>query len=696
MQVQDIMTPIPVICKHSQTLKEVACYFLQYDVDILPVVDMNNSFIGYIGKKQLYKSIGEGIDPDTPVQKLMINNLMSVAPETELEEIYPLTNSIMPIIKDKKILGLITRKAIVSYSNLDMRNISSQTEKTFNAVYNGIIAIDREGKILILNKAAEDLFNIQRSSVLNRPYHEVFPTGKLHQILENKKSASNHKFSHDHKTLLAMNSPIMVAGQVIGAVSSIQDISKLEHVSDELEYTKKLKAEVDAIIEASFDSIFVTDAKANVLSINEAYTRITGIKAEDILGKNMYDLVEQGWYDCSATIEVIETHKPVTFTQKVKTGKTIVVTGNPIFNDKGELVRILTNGRDVTELMQLKQEVEQAHSLRRHYEEELQKVNMNSGEVVINSRKSREIMDLIVRLGKVDSTVIIYGESGVGKEVFARELHKHGLRKDRPLISINCAAIPESLLESELFGYEGGAFSGAKKGGKMGLFEIAHKGTLFLDEIGEIPMPIQTKLLRVIQEKELLRIGGSNPIPIDVRIITATNRNLAEMVKKKQFRQDLYYRLNVVPIYVPPLRERKEEIPPLALKFLQKFNDQYNLQKKLDEKLIDKLINYEWPGNIRELRNVIERAVVTSPDTVIRSIKLGSGINQGEKEISIEKDSPPTIDLRRKVEAYERELMEHYIKIYKTSRKVAKALGVSQTTVIRKAAQYGIKFENHG
>ncbi|HBI71803.1 MAG TPA: AAA family ATPase, partial [Lachnospiraceae bacterium] len=345
-----------------------------------------------------------------------------------------------------------------------------------------------------------------------------------------------------------------------------------------------------------------------------------------------------------------------------------------------------TNGRDVTELMQLKQEVEQAHSLRRHYEEELQKVNMNSGEVVINSRKSREIMDLIVRLGKVDSTVIIYGESGVGKEVFARELHKHGLRKDRPLISINCAAIPETLLESELFGYEGGAFSGAKKGGKMGLFEIAHKGTLFLDEIGEIPMPIQTKLLRVIQEKELLRLGGSNPIPIDVRIITATNRNLAEMVKKKQFRQDLYYRLNVVPIYVPPLRERKEEIPPLALKFLQKFNDQYNLQKKLDEKLIDKLINYEWPGNIRELRNVIERAMVTSSDTVIRSIKLGSGINQGEKEISIEKESPPTIDLRKKVDAYERELIEHYIKIYKTSRKLAKALGVSQTTVIRKAA----------
>ncbi|HBI71804.1 MAG TPA: hypothetical protein DDY59_01270, partial [Lachnospiraceae bacterium] len=247
-------------------MKEVACYFLQYDVDILPVVDMNNSFIGYIGKNQLYKSIGEGINPDTPVQKLMISNLMSVAPEIELEEIYPLTNSIMPIIKDKKILGLITRKAIVSYSNLDIGNISGQTEEAFNAIYNGIIAIDREDKILIFNKAAEDLFNIDRSSVLNRPYHEVFPTGKLHQILENKKSASNHKFSHDHKTLLAMNSPIMVAGQVIGAVSSIQDISKLEHVSDELKYTKKLKAEVDAIIEASFDSIFVTDAKANVLS----------------------------------------------------------------------------------------------------------------------------------------------------------------------------------------------------------------------------------------------------------------------------------------------------------------------------------------------------------------------------------------------------------------------------------------------
>ena len=695
MQVKDIMVSIPVKCKVEQTLGEVAHLFLLYGVDGLPVLDGEDNFVGYIDKKQLFTAIANDLDSKTHVHKIMVSNLMSVAPETDLKDLYNLTDRMMPVIKGRKFLGLVTRKAIVNYSNLNTTNISMQMGAAFDAIYNGIICIDTKQNILIFNKAAEDLLDMHRSSVLNRPYLEVYPTGKLHQVLNSKKSVSNQKFTYKDKTLLSMNSPIVVAGQIIGAIATLQDISKLEHVSDELEYTKKLKAEVDDIIEASFDSIFVTDAKANVLSINEAYTRITGIKAEEILGKNMYDLVEDGWYDHSATVKVIETHKPVTFTQHVKNGKTLLVTGNPVFNDTGELVRVLTNGRDITELMQLKHEVEHAQNLSRHYEDELKKATMNSGEVVINSPKTREIMDLIVRLGKVDSTVTIYGESGVGKEVFARELHKHSIRKDRSLVSINCAAIPESLLESELFGYESGAFTGAKKGGKMGIFELTNKGTLFLDEIGEMPLTVQSKLLRVIQEKEILRIGGNHPISIDVRLITATNRDLYEMVRKKKFRQDLYYRLNVVPIYVPPLRERKEEIPALIFNFLKVFNKKYNMQKTLDERLIANLIDYNWPGNIRELKNVIERAVVTSPDAVIRSIKFGDSINRGEEEIvmEMEMENSPKIDLRKKVNSYEKDLIQYYVKIYKSSRKVARALGVSQTTIIRKATRYGINLE---
>ncbi len=690
MQVQDIMIPLPWVCKHEQTLKEVAHLLLLHGVDGLPVVNSRGKFVGCVGKKQLYSAIARGIDFTTPVHELMVSNMMTVAPETALEEMYPLSNSMVPVVQNGKILGVVTREAVASYSNLNSSHYSMQMEAAFDAIYDGIIGIDINQNILIFNKAAEELLGISKLSILDRSYLEIFPQGILHQVLENRQGALNQKVSYEDKTLLSINSPIVIGNKVIGAIAALQDISKLERVSHELEYTKKLKAEVDAIIEASFDSIFVTDAKGNVLSVNEAYTRITGIKAEEIMGKNMYDLVQEGLYDRSATIEVIETHQSVTFTQNIKTGKTLLVTGNPVFNDKGEFVRVLTNGRDVTELMLLKQEVEQAHSLSRHFEEELKKATANSKEMVINSDKSREIMDLTVRLGKVDSTVLIYGESGVGKELIARELHKNSIRKDRPLISINCAAIPEGLLESELFGYDSGAFSGAKKGGKMGIFEIANGGTLFLDEIGEMPVTLQSKLLRVIQEKEILRVGGTTPINIDVRLITATNRDLWEMARKGQFRQDLYYRLNVVPIYVPPLRDRKEEIPALAYHFLRIINEQYDLQKKLDQRLIARLMEYEWPGNIRELRNVIERAVVTSPDTVIKSIKLSGNINQDEKEYVMETEDSPRINLREKVNAYERDLIQHYVETYKSSRKVAKALGVSQTTIMRKVALYGI------
>jgi TyrR family helix-turn-helix protein len=227
----------------------------------------------------------------------------------------------------------------------------------------------------------------------------------------------------------------------------------------------------------------------------------------------------------------------------------------------------------------------------------------------------------------------------------------------------------------------------------MGIFEIANGGTLFLDEIGEMPLALQSKLLRAIQEKEILRIGATTPTHIDIRLITATNRDLWEMARKGLFRQDLYYRLNVVPLFVPPLRDRKEEIPALAYHFIRIFNQQYDINKCLDERLIASLLEYDWPGNIRELRNAIERAVVTNPDTVIKSIQLGGNISEGEKKIQVESDDASEIDLKEKVNAYEKELLQHYIQIYKSSRKVAKALGVSQTTVVRKAAQYGLTLE---
>lgn len=692
MQTQDIMIQMPMVCNQKQTLAEVTGILLENHLVGLPVVDDQGLFVGYIGHRQLYKAINQNKDPQTPVKKLMMTNVMTVSPDTDLKDLYPLRNTAMPVIKNRKMMGMITRELVALYSNLEPKSLSQQAEAVFDAAYEGIIIINNNQQILVYNLAAQDILGIKKETVLNRIYSDVFPQGNLHKVIRNQQGIANEKFVYNNKTYLSVNQPIKLAGNLIGAIAIIQDISTLVDMSNELEHTKKVKAELDAIIEASFDSIFVTDAKANVVSFNEAYTRITGIKAEEIIGKNMYDLVEQGLYDRSATIQVIENHKPITFVQTLKSGKTLLVTGNPVLNDEGELAWVITNGRDVTELMRLKQEVELAQNLSKHYEEELKKV-VQSGEMIVNSPKTKELLDLAIRLGKVDSTVLIYGESGVGKELVARELHKNSSRKDKPLININCAAIPETLLESELFGYESGAFSGAKKGGKMGIFELASGGTLFLDEIGEMPLALQSKLLRAIQEKEILRIGATNPIKIDVRLITATNRDLWEMTRRGQFRQDLYYRLNVVPIHVPPLRERKEEIPALTYHFLHLFNEQYGMNKKIDERMIASLLDYDWPGNVRELRNAIERAIVTNPDEIIRSIKLGGTINDGEMEFNMGSEEVGGIDLKEKVNAYEKDLLQRYVQIYKSSRKVAKALNVSQTTVVRKAAQYGISLE---
>ncbi|MEA4925281.1 MAG: sigma 54-interacting transcriptional regulator [Syntrophomonadaceae bacterium] len=691
MQAQDIMKPVSIVCRSDQSIAEIAGIFLENGIDVLPVLNNKGLVAGIINKKHLYKALRQRTNAATLVNVLMARNVMSVDPEAELQDLYPLSYKKLPVIKDGRILGEISKETVAAYNNFNISNSALQLEAFADAIYIGLIVIDKEHNVVIINKAAEEITGLERSTVLNRSYQEVLPEGNLHSVLENPKLASNQKFTREDKTYLSVNCPIVLGGKAVGALSVMQDISRLEELTDELEYAKRMQAEMDAVLNASSDSIFVTDAKGNVLSVNDAYAKITGINGVELIGKNMYDLVRQGFYDRSATVSVIENHKPVTFTQHLKTGRTMLVTGNPVFNQKGELVKVLTNGRDITELMRLKQEAEQAYHLSKYYEKELKRVTQ-SGEMIIASEKSREVLDMVRRIGKVNSTVLIYGESGVGKELVAREVYINSFRKDKPLINLNCAAIPENLLESELFGYESGAFSGAKKGGKAGIFEIANGGTLFLDEIGEMPLNLQSKVLRVIQEKEIMRIGGTTPISVDVRLIAATNRDLWEMVRKGQFRQDLYYRLNVVPVYVAPLRDRKEEIPVLVRHFLKIFNEQYGMNKSIDERVMDRLLDYDWPGNIRELRNTIERAVVTSVDEVIKSIKIGNS-SQRIQEFKIEEEDTPRIDLKEKVNAFEKDILLHYIKTLKSSRKVAKALGVSQTTIVRKAAQYGITLE---
>ncbi|OAM96198.1 PAS domain S-box-containing protein [Pelosinus fermentans] len=466
------------------------------------------------------------------------------------------------------------------------------------------------------------------------------------------------------------------------------DIENMEKVSTELSSVKELFKELEAIISSSYDGMFIADEKGVVLRVNIAYERITGIRASEILGKKLKDLVAAGYYDQSVTLLVIEKREIVTINQTVKNNNKILVTGNPIFDEKGDLFRVVTNVRDITELVSLQSQLLKTKEQTLKYKTELshlRALHIGNKEIISRSPKMAQVIELATKIADVDSIVLINGESGTGKELIAKLIHKQGKGTSKPFIKINCAAIPEQLLESELFGYEGGAFTGARKEGKPGLFELAHNGTLFLDEIGDLPLLLQVKLLRAIQEKEFIRVGGTKTITFNARIIAATHRNIAKMVKEGVFREDLYYRLMVVPIYLAPLRERKEDVPLLIMHFIDKFNSRFGFNKKIMPQVIDKLVEYSWPGNVRELENIIERMMVTAPSEEIT-------VNLVPETIMDKSFSPKRLTkLKDAVEETEKYLLSENFKEYGSWKKVAEILGIDRTTVFRKVVRYGLE-----
>ena len=485
---------------------------------------------------------------------------------------------------------------------------------------------------------------------------------------------------------------MVIDGRVSGAVAVLQDISELEAISSELENTKLISEELNAIIESSFDGIYVTDGRARTLRANQAYERITGLKREEVIGRTMDDLVFDGFFNESVTLRVLESRRPTSLVQKIKTGKTVMVTGNPIFDKDGEIRLVVTNVRDVTELNRLQEKLAQMDTLQNEAEIELSQLREKvhgREDLVFRSKKMKELREVALRLARVESTVLIQGESGVGKEVFAELIHGAGPRRNGPFIKISCAAIPDQLLESELFGYAPGAFTGAKKEGKAGIFEAADNGSIFLDEIGELPLNLQAKLLRVLQEKEIFRLGDPNPIKVDVRIMAATNRNLESMTRENMFRKDLFFRLNVVNVIVPPLRERPEAILPFIYHFLGKYNRLYGLSKQIDRDLLNRLLDYEWPGNVRELENLVERLVVISPGEVITRESLPEKFRNEPEFDSQEKDMADR-PLNELVAEVEKRALERAVRNHRTTRQAARILGIDQSTVVRKLKKYGL------
>lgn len=456
----------------------------------------------------------------------------------------------------------------------------------------------------------------------------------------------------------------------------------------ELSEAKNYLKMLETIIETSYDGIYITDGEANTIYVNKSYERITGLKKDDLIGHNMADLVNNGVISEATSFWVLKNKKPITVHQIFNTGKSALVTSTPFLDENDKIKMIISNVRDVTDLRVLEEKVKITNNENIKYKsliDELKLQIANSEYIVAEDENMLNLLLLAKRVARVDTTIIIYGETGSGKEVIAKYIYNNSNRSDKPFIKINCGAIPEGLIESEFFGYTDGSFTGAAKGGKAGIFEAANNGTLFLDEVGELPLSMQVKLLRVLQDGEIMRIGSNKPIRVDVRIIAATNRNLEEYVKQGNFREDLYYRLNVVPLKLMPLRERKCSIIPTAEYYLKVFNEKYKQNKKISKEILKYLYNYKWPGNVRELRNLIERLTVTSLNEEIGIEDVPKHMMENVEIDAIGKNATKLEDVLNRIE--KKMILDAYEK-YGNVRDAARELGIDPSTFVRKRKKY--------
>ena len=474
---------------------------------------------------------------------------------------------------------------------------------------------------------------------------------------------------------------------------------ELESKSSELEELQRLNRHLDAVIENSYDGIYITNKDGITLRTNSAIERITGIPKEYYINKNVDDLMKRGILKNSVTCKVVEKKRTVSLMQLNYSGKNTLLTGNPVFNEQGEVESVVTNVRDLTDLNSLQTALQRANELNKSYQEEIEKlkgdITLVNGKTVVENEQMRLIYDTGQRIANVAATVLILGETGVGKDVLAKYIYNKSERSGSgKFVKVNCGAIPPNLIESELFGYAGGAFTGASKNGKPGMFELADKGVLFLDEVGEMPLDVQVKLLKVIQDKEIQRVGGTSTKKIDVRLIAATNRNLKEMIKEGKFREDLYYRLNVIPIVIPPLRERKEEIHSLIKMFLNDINEKYEMKKELNAELTSFFYRHQWPGNIRELSNLLEQIVLlnSSVQLGVEHLPIEYKVDENVKPTEVDE----TMTLKEAVELAEKKVLNLAAEKYSTTYELAKALDTSQSTIVRKLQNYKIVLKGRG
>jgi PAS domain S-box-containing protein len=494
----------------------------------------------------------------------------------------------------------------------------SLLQSLLESLINGVIAIDCEGTIIVYNEAAARLMDTPKEQALDRHILAVVPNSGLVNVLRTGEPEMGRRQVIGQRTILTNRSPIFTNGKMIGAVSVFQDITDMEKISRELDSTKTIVHTLEEILVGSGEWMVVVDSNGIISMISEGYAEFNGTTVAKAVGKHVTKVIENTRMHIVARSGLAEMGE-----KQAIGGRELIVNRVPIMEGDrvaGAYGRVVF--KNVEQLWELAAKLKVLESKVKYYENELTQLRgarytlasiIGSGQAISAAKVE------VLKASRTDSTVLLVGDTGTGKELFAHAIHSASQRRSGPFVKLNCAAVPAELLESELFGYEEGAFTGAKRGGKLGKFELASGGTLFLDEIGDMPLPMQAKLLRALQEREVERVGGTTTRSVDIRVIAATGKPLENLVKESKFRADLYYRIHVIPIHIPPLRGRREDIGPIADHFLTRIScETGEIRRSISPELMAILKSYNWPGNVRELQNVLQRAVAMTREEVLR------------------------------------------------------------------------------
>ncbi|WP_002145826.1 sigma-54 interaction domain-containing protein [Bacillus cereus] len=654
---------------------------------IIGVIDINPIAKGLQIAKEYGIPIGDSV---TPFLSMHIDVMFDMTGDYDSHKILLGSKHKDTLLIPGDIAKIVTRLAHEKEGLIGkLEEQTQQGNLILNSTHDGMVVIDQEGQVRLFNKSAERIIGYKKEEAIGKYILEVIPTSKLLRIIRTKKIEVNHELTlENEKKIITTRIPILKeGGEVQGAFAIFKDITEVVDLAEEVTDLKEIQTLLEAIINSSEEAISVVDEKGRGLVINPAYTKLTGLTEEDILGKPATTDIVEGE---SMHMKVLRTRRAVRGIH-MKIGqkkRDVIVNVAPVIVDgilKGSVGVI----RDVSEIQKLTNELNRARQIIRTLE-----AKYSFDDIVGDSDETTAAIEQAKLGANTPATVLLRGESGTGKELFAHAIHNSSNRKYNKFVRVNCAAISETLLESELFGYEEGAFSGAKRGGKRGFFEEANNGSVFLDEIGELSANTQAKLLRVLQEKEIVKVGGTKAIPINVRVIAATHVNLEKAILEGKFREDLYYRLNKIPIQIPSLRQRKGDIPAIAERLIQKINQDYGRNVEgLTDSAVSYLQSYEWPGNVRELENILGRAIIfMNYNEIYIDVQHLPPLHKEEQGELNQNNLLPELEekpLEHLVTEFEGNIIRGYLEKFDGNKtKTAKALGISVRNLYYKLEKY--------